>query len=1235
MVVNPPANNKGFARLTLNDVAGSSTLTATMGGDRHIDGSSFTVTLGRTNTGVTPTLGRILLAVVENTVDVAGNYVTATGGATLTAGVLAIADFGANPANGTVVTVGDAGFGGRSAAVLKGGTFRLVLVSGEAGTATNDLNAALRVADVGVGTLSHHLESDRNDARGATAQTASDQVTGVGGVRVVVANLELTAGNWRNKQAVTATATLLPANGGTALMANQKQFKLAFGTAADGSSPVKLQRLTPTASGDATTGSILVDTDFGQALGGTGHYTHVATGQELGDVATPAAEKSGIYAIGTTNAADNEQMEYVFSTLYSTTPDSSTASGFWGKVGGSPTQIDSPVAGFEKAIAFPDGPWIDCGRPALALTAYTIDARYRHDGNPTPSDGFVAGRMTAFGTPATSQMAILVTNAGQVKFVHCQTSAAVTTLNGPTLTVGASYDFRAVWSGTNLYFFVDGALVAGPVAIATVNTSASITNFAIGGEGNGVAFYALNGAVIEARFSSVARSTAAYTPSAVPYAADASTIGLWHMDHMLAAVSARHVRTTTATKAASAAIRPFKDAALTQPGVGCFSSSAYDTAQDLFRRPAPSDTAHSIAYLEAYLADAYGVALASLVDGFTASIVTEDGDEVVEGGPTTVSTDAAGRVRWSHAISDQDAAFNRFPILDGVRVAGSHVVEGPDDPNYPPAIFSAIGVAADILFGAGPFPAYPKTVRVAGAGFSGGKEPSADAASVFGVNSEVILEGIFTAVTEQRTVDPATYEPTGRAIRTQNLPLPMRFKDSSRINEATFEIQAPGRHHPRDVAGRPFVVTAAADRMRGRYAAFNRKDNMLHLAPTDEPASTYHLQSSLGYAPGDGVDNGFATLESSLEPATVVVYYARSADALQIDSFDLLDTSLEVAGFYDDKSNFGYVAQSIAFTLIVDPYKVGMLTFDTLGAHAGVPVRALLHLERLLPGSLARVNGIKPDTPPRIFVCKDNGPGLPMTYIVDGEAMLPIDPDPLDKSPDWELTLEDLENGSYVAAVQAIFDGTPLSSMPQASLVVGVTDPGIVIMPQSGSSVGRGHHMVAGKPFTAGFTVKDTDDHTLVVPDADGRSVSLIRAGPLDSADAGYGQYLDSDHVWKRFTLAATAYAWAAFETIPGVSNLFVRTWTGEQTASWGDQDIIVVAHCKVGAVPYSSATEREIVGALSPHDAAPAAGSIPETAIGFDPVPVSAGGTGHEHTGSVASGGDGSAPIARGRRMG
>lgn len=374
----------------------------------------------------------------------------------------------------------------------------------------------------------------------------------------------------------------------------------------------------------------------------------------------------------------------------------------------------------------------------------------------------------------------------------------------------------------------------------------------------------------------------------------------------ITAVDASSVRSTSADTKASAAIQLFTNSGLTTAGVGVYSTSGYTTTQNIFKRTGVVNTTNAIPFLQAYIADAYTVAMASLSSAFSAATQREFDSVAVD--TQTLSTDANGRVRWNFTVAATAAAFNRYVKAGQARQTGSHVSTGPDNPLGPPATFS-IGNGDRTA----PFPGYGRKVVMTGTGFSASKEPSDTENNVFGVNSESTPDDMWTGPLASASLN-ANGVPTGAGSREQTLGAgSLKTKWTSLMNEGTLRVIDLTDFCVKDVAGRD-IDLAGAESIYLRRALFNDTSDTVE----DGGTSLSDSQTSLDDNATFGYHTGTNSLDTIAAPAdgASFKYWIGGSDVSATRTAFALTVSggSPVVGFNADTGNFGYFEQAVAFS---------------------------------------------------------------------------------------------------------------------------------------------------------------------------------------------------------------------------------------------------------------------------------------------------------------------------------
>lgn len=439
--------------------------------------------------------------------------------------------------------------------------------------------------------------------------------------------------------------------------------------------------------------------------------------------------------------------------------------------------------------------------------------------------------------------------------------------------------------------------------------------------------------------------------------------------------------TSTATKTIASGIAIFEDTGGTIAGVAPFRTSGYTVRQDIFRRTGPTVTTDAVPFLETYVKDAYGAALASISVSATVRRSVDD----VAVNTQTPTTDANGRIRWNYTIAATNPAFNRYVKIGATRQTGGHVATGPDNPASPPATF-AFGNSDNLADYPGPYPGYPRNVRITGNVFSGAKEPSATDTNVFGTNSEIIFEDIWTGTLTAAALN-GNGVPTGAGQREQQLGAgSLRAKLTTLINEGSVRVINLTEVNGKDVAGRNLVVTT--DNLFLRKATFNDTTDAIHEAPTNLSDSQAQLNNAVGYHSGN---NSLDTIGPPVDPASLIYYQGASDTQAQRATFDLTVSGTDpVPGFTGDVANFGYFAQPVSFIAIDTTIKL-LMTAETLQTEPTLVRRFVLAVKRITADAeIDPINGLvdaPPDTAPIFWVIGQPATGA-VSLVTAGTATI-------------------------------------------------------------------------------------------------------------------------------------------------------------------------------------------------------------------------------------------------------
>lgn len=131
------------------------------------------------------------------------------------------------------------------------------------------------------------------------------------------------------------------------------------------------------------------------------------------------------------------------------------------------------------------------------------------------------------------------------------------------------------------------------------------------------------------------------------------------------------------------------------------------------------------------------------------------------------------------------------------------------------------------------------------------------------------------------------------------------------------------------------------------------------------------------------------------------------------------------------------------------------------------------------------------------------------------------------------------------------------------------------ITPASGNEA---DHVHAGDDVTAVVTVIHASDAQQVAPDA-APSFFLLRYNP----SAARLEYLDGSYAWQ--SAVGGTFVSHSTTAAAGDAKTFTKTFTGAQTAGWGNTDLLgIVGRAVVGSTPYISDSPRELAGRFNGH---------------------------------------------------
>lgn len=607
-------------------------------------------------------------------------------------------------------------------------------------------------------------------------------------------------------------------------------------------------------------------------------------------------------------------------------------------------------------------------------------------------------------------------------------------------------------------------------------------------------------------------------------------------------------------------ILEYTTSALATRGVLAFDGATYATQRSIFRRAGPTVTQQAIPALETFIADVFGVALAS--KSFKVDVLRHS-DSTAEPAQQTVTSASspAGRLRWNYTIAATHTAFNRFKKAT------------TDNPGAAPATFTGSPVA-------GPHPAYPKHVKITGNAYAGTKEPTVTRNNVFGVNSEIHFEDIWTGDAAQATID-ANGEPTGFADRTKNLGTgSMRLKLSTEINETNGAILTPGEHNPKTVDGNDII--ASTDTLAQRYAVFKRTGSSVEQSSVN---STKALAGSKGY--DTSPDDGFELYDATGDPRTLDFLILAADIAAVATSLNMTGDIVSGgapwvpstaptggAGAQTDQGNFGYFVIRVQF-IAVDPDLVLVLVTDQSVAPAGEDVRFSAKTGKFLPdNSFTEIN---PDSAPTLYIYRVQGAGMELSTILNAAVMTPVGAEP---TPDWEYLFTPPQNGTYKALCTALANGSRPPAPGEVTFGSGtLRDPDLqVAFSVHNLTGGSDRHVQVGDTLKAVVTLTDMATGLRVTPDSAEIWMTHIDAGTLEMLDD------DTDNTAAAFASWPAATPVTVFAMTANGSDATLMEKTFSATAGWTSSDVVIRVEVVYRGVRYPAFLAREIAGRANGH---------------------------------------------------
>lgn len=356
-------------------------------------------------------------------------------------------------------------------------------------------------------------------------------------------------------------------------------------------------------------------------------------------------------------------------------------------------------------------------------------------------------------------------------------------------------------------------------------------------------------------------------------------------------------------------IKIFETTAKAIAGVRPHKTSGYTTRQEIFKRTGSVNTLNAIPYLQTVVTDEFNNSLSAVA--MTAN-TKRTFDQVNENSNATLTTNTganAGRLRWNYTIANTNPAFNRYVKPGATRQTGSHVASGPDNPASPP-FTTTVGNSDFPADYPGPYPGYPRDVQIVSRAF-GSNNPSVSDANVFGVNSEIHIEDMWTGFLSDAALN-SNGVPTGPGTREQTLGAgSLKAKLTTLIDEGDVTVINVGEFNVKDVAGRN-IDLAGAEEIKLRRAIYNETESTVEDAGTSLSDAQTALDTPLGYS--DQGANSLDDINPPANPSSLIYYQGYSDDSTQRGTFTL--TSDTDVGFTSDTFNFGYFAQPVSFIAV-------------------------------------------------------------------------------------------------------------------------------------------------------------------------------------------------------------------------------------------------------------------------------------------------------------------------------
>lgn len=143
-------------------------------------------------------------------------------------------------------------------------------------------------------------------------------------------------------------------------------------------------------------------------------------------------------------------------------------------------------------------------------------------------------------------------------------------------------------------------------------------------------------------------------------------------------------------------------------------------------------------------------------------------------------------------------------------------------------------------------------------------------------------------------------------------------------------------------------------------------------------------------------------------------------------------------------------------------------------------------------------------------------------------------------------------------------------------------NPKIVIVVGAGHalSASSGNHWQPGEPLLVGVALFDRENRQLQTVDTTPNPNVMV--GRFNT-DIGMAEYLESNNTWIPLIGAAQAYRWELSQS-PTDPKIWIHTFSGEDTSSWGFRGLFVVGMAFLNKTPYQLSISSHAAGSKNLH---------------------------------------------------